>query len=161
MRSWCCCFYLPCGALQRWRRARSAQTDAANMALVTWSSAGACVPKPSRNGCCSVGKPSQWPNPGPGFTAEPLARIPSPFAIRACRRCDCLRNMTGPSCSEPVSKAKRLCSYLGFGSLADCLLPKPYNCLNNCNERGTCFNGFCHCSEGAVMLRREPLWAIL
>lgn len=63
-------------------------------------------------------------------------------------RCDCLRNMTGPSCSEPVSKAKRLCSYLGFGSLADCLLPKPYNCLNNCNERGTCFNGFCHCSEG-------------
>ncbi len=65
--------------------------------------------------------------------------------------------MTGPSCSEPVTKTKRLCSYLGFPSLTDCLLPKLYNCLNNCNERGTCFNGFCHCSEGAVTLRRGPL----
>ncbi|KAG2488240.1 hypothetical protein HYH03_013231 [Edaphochlamys debaryana] len=63
-------------------------------------------------------------------------------------RCDCHRNFTGDSCSEPIKSLSRSCKHHGFPSVEDCVQLTPYRCLNNCNERGTCYGGWCHCQEG-------------
>ncbi len=63
-------------------------------------------------------------------------------------RCDCLRNMTGPACDEPVPALARACKHYGFFSVEECVAETPLRCLNACNGRGKCYGGWCHCQEG-------------
>ncbi|GIL60956.1 hypothetical protein Vafri_15768 [Volvox africanus] len=63
-------------------------------------------------------------------------------------RCDCPRNLTGPICEHPVRNIARKCGYLGFFTVDDCLAEFPLRCMNACNKRGRCINGWCHCHEG-------------
>ncbi|GIL72456.1 hypothetical protein Vretimale_4167 [Volvox reticuliferus] len=60
-------------------------------------------------------------------------------------RCDCPRHYTGPSCSDLAPNMAQLCAQYSL-SLRECR--KESECFNNCNQRGKCIGGMCHCQPG-------------
>ncbi|EFJ44782.1 acetylglucosaminyltransferase [Volvox carteri f. nagariensis] len=60
-------------------------------------------------------------------------------------RCDCPRHFTGPACSTVVPSISKLCAKYSI-KLRD--FGKDSPCFNNCNQRGRCIAGICHCQPG-------------
>ncbi|GLI68736.1 hypothetical protein VaNZ11_013227 [Volvox africanus] len=60
-------------------------------------------------------------------------------------RCDCPRHFTGPSCSGMASNMVQICAKYSLNA-RDCRMD--HACLNNCNQRGKCIAGMCHCQPG-------------
>ncbi|KAG1670892.1 hypothetical protein FOA52_000394 [Chlamydomonas sp. UWO 241] len=67
-------------------------------------------------------------------------------------RCDCPRGYTGYDCSVPPDDPIQMCKKYVFKSTSNvnnCTWDAPLNnCLNNCNKRGMCTAGWCHCNPG-------------
>jgi len=63
-------------------------------------------------------------------------------------RCDCQKSRKGQYCQEevPEEELSALCTRLGFPGPKMCLADAP--CLNKCNDRGVCVQGFCQCLPG-------------
>ncbi|KAG2482149.1 hypothetical protein HYH03_018908 [Edaphochlamys debaryana] len=59
-------------------------------------------------------------------------------------RCDCPRGRTGPDCSQPLA------SSCGDWCLREGQCHRIIRewCVNECNQRGVCVYGFCHCFAG-------------
>ncbi|KAG2483243.1 hypothetical protein HYH03_017900 [Edaphochlamys debaryana] len=57
--------------------------------------------------------------------------------------------MTGPDCSEVASRAllSERCRAAYYPSIKECVT-SDLTCMNNCNKRGACVSGFCHCKPG-------------
>ncbi|KAG2488206.1 hypothetical protein HYH03_013200 [Edaphochlamys debaryana] len=86
--------------------------------------------------------------PAPGWTPE-RDRCPKGCTDHGtCHqeegRCDCPRGRTGPDCSQPLATScKDWCRHeLNCHSITREL------CVNECNQRGACVSGFCHCFPG-------------
>ncbi|KXZ46629.1 hypothetical protein GPECTOR_42g840 [Gonium pectorale] len=59
-------------------------------------------------------------------------------------RCDCPRGRTGPNCATPLATTCRdWCQHDG-----QCYRLIREWCINECNDRGTCVGGVCHCYPG-------------
>ncbi|GLC45721.1 hypothetical protein PLESTB_000505900 [Pleodorina starrii] len=61
-------------------------------------------------------------------------------------RCDCPRHYTGPSCSDPARNISAICKAYSLTLHGDC--EHDPSCFNNCNQRGKCITGMCHCEPG-------------
>ncbi|KAG1659278.1 hypothetical protein FOA52_008207 [Chlamydomonas sp. UWO 241] len=107
--------------LARWRRELAEEEVAlgsANSSSSSGSSGSTCAPGCTEKGTCN----------------EELGR------------CDCPRHLSGPECSVEASQLLQLCKAHGFPSVGDCFDHR--QCINKCNERGTCEAGFCKCEPG-------------
>jgi hypothetical protein len=66
-------------------------------------------------------------------------------------RCDCPKHMSGDDCSH-VADEKDLairCKAALYPDVKECIHSSwTFACLNNCNKRGKCISGFCHCRDG-------------
>ncbi|KAG2448124.1 hypothetical protein HYH02_006709 [Chlamydomonas schloesseri] len=64
-------------------------------------------------------------------------------------RCDCPKNRTGDDCSELANSGtlSSRCRRNYYPSVKECVTSE-LSCLNNCNKRGTCVSGWCHCKPG-------------
>ncbi|EFJ39797.1 hypothetical protein VOLCADRAFT_121779 [Volvox carteri f. nagariensis] len=67
------------------------------------------------------------------------------LAIPSCvSRCGCPRGREGPNCSSPVATScHQYCHHEG-----QCHRIIREWCINECNDRGTCVGGVCHCYPG-------------
>ena len=66
-------------------------------------------------------------------------------------RCDCPKHLSGPSCSQDItsSRSQTWQTCKAFGHLVKtCFTENLSLCLNQCNHRGRCISGFCHCNPG-------------
>ncbi|KAG2488217.1 hypothetical protein HYH03_013211 [Edaphochlamys debaryana] len=86
--------------------------------------------------------------PAPGWTPE-RDRCPKGCTDHGtCHqeegRCDCPRGRTGPDCSQPLNTS------ITEWCLEDVISQRIMReqCVNSCNQRGSCINGFCHCFPG-------------
>jgi hypothetical protein len=72
----------------------------------------------------------------------------SPYS-RAQTRCDCPKNRTGVDCGAIADghTLKLRCTRTLYPSVKECVTSE-LACLNNCNKRGVCVSGWCHCRPG-------------
>jgi hypothetical protein len=85
----------------------------------------------------------------------------TPPCFCACR-CDCPKHMDGPDCSTPASRRtlRIRCDRQLYPDVNACLRPSDGSggpdagptCLNDCNKRGACISGWCHCKPGTCTL---------
>ncbi|GIL87530.1 hypothetical protein Vretifemale_15566 [Volvox reticuliferus] len=64
-------------------------------------------------------------------------------------RCDCPKNRTGPSCMDAADRSllRVRCAKALYPSIMECTKSE-LSCLNNCNRKGECIGGWCHCQPG-------------
>ncbi|KAG2427045.1 hypothetical protein HXX76_012561 [Chlamydomonas incerta] len=84
----------------------------------------------------------------PGWTPERERCAPGCYLHGTCNqelgRCDCPRGRQGPDCSEQLATSCReYCQHDG-----QCHRVIREWCINECNGRGSCVGGFCHCWPG-------------
>ncbi|EFJ49510.1 acetylglucosaminyltransferase [Volvox carteri f. nagariensis] len=65
------------------------------------------------------------------------------------KSCDCPKNRTGPSCLDVADRSilRGRCAKAFYPSIMECTKSE-LSCLNNCNKKGTCTGGWCHCQPG-------------
>ncbi len=67
-----------------------------------------------------------------------------PPPVPARRSCGCPRGREGPDCSQPLpTSCHQYCQHDG-----QCLRIIREWCINECNSRGHCVGGVCHCHPG-------------
>ncbi|KAG2484203.1 hypothetical protein HYH03_016938 [Edaphochlamys debaryana] len=84
----------------------------------------------------------------PGWSADKDKCAPGCTVHGTCNqelgRCDCPRGRTGADCSTPLATScRQYCQHEG-----QCIRFIREWCINECNGRGTCMGGFCHCWPG-------------
>ncbi|GFR45773.1 hypothetical protein Agub_g7227 [Astrephomene gubernaculifera] len=84
----------------------------------------------------------------PGWTPERDRCAPGCHLYGTCHqelgRCDCPRGRTGPDCATPLATSCR--EYCQHD--AECHRVIREWCINECNGRGSCVGGVCHCYPG-------------
>ncbi len=73
------------------------------------------------------------------------------LSINLLCRCDCPRLRAGLNCENEISGSdlEPRCFQLGFQSVEECT--NSFYCVNGCNGRGICNQGFCSCNEGELI----------